>query len=556
MNNPEKPKNQEWLNNPDERKRRFGSLGLSGNQNYSELSREEKHFLNLKEDERRFIRNSATIINNKYDDEAREYIGQFMEVYDDLSSAFTSPDKSKTSRLNLALADAIMSLGIPVEEIQKIAGIMSEADTPFFAKQMAAFKVQHPIDKLSGEFTSDPWNRQTMSTSGTKFYEERQIQSNILRRALSGQITRDENGEIYSAEMIIYRDLLKCAFKSGGKNIEKFLSKLSGGEYMMRAIMCWPDSSEPIGRYYSKKDLGDFQTLIRQLHSMYYQTEEGKKEPYDTSLRNKFYDYGRRSIREVKSEIQIIYDEYQPDEHRTLADQVTQKLCSPLGIKSLAEAYEYLEDGKSYSWFRHREIVETGKPGSIKKGDLVKSIVSSSYLPYILETGVLSKEYLGTGEVSDLTPLDTDVSIILDEPRGLRNALSETSAAAFSNMEESKNHNYYGAEENIFLVFRNDMRFERGDKDAEIFNKDRYEICGVGGGKVLKNEDADEWEEYEKRYYMDDFGIRTGIPSSEIDYITTDEKSAKKVIDAVRQSDLYIPVTDLDGNLIFNPFGK
>ena len=53
---------------------------------------------------------------------------------------------------------------------------------------------------------------------------------------------------------------------------------------------------------------------------------------------------------------------------------------------------------------------------------------------------------------------------------------------------------------------------------------------------------------------MDDFGIRTGIPSSEIDYIATDEKSAQKVIGAVKESGLYIPVTNLDGNLIFNPF--
>ena len=58
----------------------------------------------------------------------------------------------------------------------------------------------------------------------------------------------------------------------------------------------------------------------------------------------------------------------------------------------------------------------------------------------------------------------------------------------------------------------------------------------------------------ETEFYEDDYGIRTGIPSSEIDYIATDEKSAQKVIDSVKESGLYIPVTDLDGNLIFNPF--
>ena len=555
MNNFEKSRDREWLKNDEERRRRFGALGLSSNQDYSLLSKEEKHFLDLEKDERDYIYFSATMINEKYDNETREYVRQFMKIYDDLSSAFTSPDKNQTSKLNLSLTDAILSLDIPVEDIQKIAGLMAGDDTPFFVKQMAAFKIIHPVDKLFNEFT-DPWNRQTMSTSGSKIYDERRIQSNVLRRALSGRIMKDEDGNMYNAEMIIQRDLLKCAFESGGENIERFLSKLSGGEYMMRAIMCWPDSIEPIGRYYSEKNLDDFQTLIRQLHSMYYQTEEGKKAPYDTSLHNKFYNYGGRSIKEVKSEIRKIYEEYRPNKYRTLADQVVQKLCSPLGINSLAEAYDYLEDSKSYSWFKHREIVETGRVGSIRKGDLVKSIVSSNYLPYILETGVLSKEYLGTGEASDVTPLDTDVSIILEEPQNLRNALSKTSAAAFSDMKESKNNHYYNAQESIFLVFRNDARFGREDEDNVILDKEKYEICGAGGGKVLKDEDTDEWDEYNEHYYMDDYGVRTGIPSSEIDYIATDKKSAEKVIDAVRQSGLYIPVTDLDGNLIFNPFKK
>ena len=551
MNNSEKLKNQEWLKNDKERKRRFGALGLSENQDYSELPKEEKHFLNLSQEERDYIQLSATVINGKYDNEKkRDYIGQFMEIYDDLSSAFTSPDKNQTNKLNLSLTDAILSLDIPVEEIQKIAGLMSEDDTPFFMKQMATFKIQHPIDNLASEFTN-PYHMQTLST-GYGNSDIRRVQSNVLRRALARQITRDKYGEKYNAEMIIYHDLLKCAFESGGKNIERFLNKLSGGEYMMRAIMCWPDSNEPIGRYYSKKDLDDFQTLIRQLHSMYYQTEEGRKEAYDTSLHNKYYDYSGRTIAGVKSEIRKIYEEYRPDKYRTLSDQVIQKLCSPLGIKSLSDAYGYLENSKSHSWFRHRKIVETGEVGQIRRGDLVKSIVSSNYLPYILENGVLSKEYLGIGEASDCTPLDTDVSMILEEPYGLRDALSKTSAAAFSDMEESENRHMGGAKESIFLIFHNDKRFERIKGEEGIFSKNKYEICGHGGGNVIKNGDLDEYDD--GYWYMDDFGIRTGIPSSEIDYIATDEKSAQKVISAVKESGLYIPVTDLDGNLVFNPF--
>ena len=113
-----------------------------------------------------------------------------------------------------------------------------------------------------------------------------------------------------------------------------------------------------------------------------------------------------------------------------------------------------------------------------------------------------------------------------------------------------------GAEESIFLIFRNDTRFEKYDIDTVTFDEDKYEICGNGGGNVTKNSDVDDMEHYDEYWYMDDCGIRTGILSSEIDYIATDEKSAEKVVNAVKQSDLYIPITDLDGNFIFNPFKK
>jgi hypothetical protein len=222
------------------------------------------------------------------------------------------------------------------------------------------------------------------------------------------------DGHTYTTEEIIYHDLLKCAFNSSGHNLEAFLGKLGAGEHMMKQIMCWPDSEVPIQRYYSDDDIDSLQTLIRQLHSMYYQTPEGEDETYDTSLHNIYTrrQYGRRSITEVKKEIQTIYDEYRPANKQGLADRVVESFCSFLGINSLDEAFEEIGRIRLHSLIRHREMMNRGEIGTVRKGDLVKSVVSSDYLPYILESGVLSKEYLGVGEFSDETPLDTDVSMI------------------------------------------------------------------------------------------------------------------------------------------------
>lgn len=558
MDNPEKIKNQEWLNDPEERKKRFGQLGLLGNQRYSELSDEEQQYLGMDDAERKQIQESYYVFQDNrnipledFDKNKRPYINAFMGWYNLLSDSITSPNGQYTRRLNIALTDAILNLDIPSDNLRKIILLMSEDDTPNFAKQMISFRIQHPVSRLSDEFKDSETKRSLSTGEGTT---ERYIQSPVLRKTIFDDCRVEGKYGEYGAEEIIYKDLLKCAFESAGKNIEQFLDKLSGGEYMMRAIMCWPDSNEPIGRYYSDKDLNDFQTLIRQLHSMYYQTKKGEKEEYNPSLHNKYKNYGQRSIAQVKAEIQIIYNEFQPTERHNLGDKIIQNFCYPIGIKNMLEAYDYIEDSKMRSFFRHRKMLQDGKIGQIKKGDIVKSILSSDYLPYILENGVLSKEYLGVGEASDCTPLDTDVSMIMEESRDLRSALSRTSAAAFSDMKESENRHLSGAKESVFLVFHKDNRFIKYDNNITLFDEDKYEICGYGGGNVIRNGDVDDMEHYDEYWYTDDRGIRTGIPSSEIDYIATDERSANKVIKAVKESGLHIPVTNLDGNLIYNPF--
>ncbi|MBO7131972.1 hypothetical protein J6V85_01750 [Candidatus Saccharibacteria bacterium] len=555
MNNPEKGGNLDWLNNAEERNKRFGQLGLLGSQEYSELSKEEQQFLSLSNEERSEIVSSYLIYRfNREDsnDKQRFYINAFMDLYNALSDSIISPDEQYTQQLSMALTDAILNLDISENKVRKIILMMGENDTPNFAKQMAVFKIQHPIDQLSLEFNHDEsGDRRSLSTGfGT---DSRRIQSPLLRRTIfKDEKVEGKNGAKYDTEEIIYRDLLKCAFESGGKNIERFLDKLSGGDYMMRAIMCWPDSDDPIRKFYSGKDLNDFQTLVRQLHSMHYQTRSGEKESYDSSLHNKYEDYGRRSISEVKKEIRTIYDDYNVDEANSLSDIVIRSFCYPLNINNIADAYDYIENSRMNSFFRHRDLLKNGKIGQIEKGDIIKSVVSADYLPFVLENGVLSKEYLGVGEKSDCTPLDTDVSMVLEEPMGLRRAIFDSSAAAFSAMGgRTTERSLYNSEENVFLVFHNDDRFVKYDKDSLVFDEDKYEICGFGGGNVIKNGEVDDMDYYDEYWYMDDRGIRTGIPASEIDYIVTDNNSIDKVKKAVKESGLYIPVTDLDGFLLY-----
>ena len=67
MNNSEKTKNREWLNDPEERNKRLGELGLSENQRYSELSDEEQQYLNMDDAERKKIWRSYYLFQDNRD---------------------------------------------------------------------------------------------------------------------------------------------------------------------------------------------------------------------------------------------------------------------------------------------------------------------------------------------------------------------------------------------------------------------------------------------------------------------------------------------------------
>ena len=615
MNNHEKPEGQEWLNDGRERNRRFGQLGLSNDQDYSELSTEEKQFLNMNYEDRGFIKDSLdSFIHNHHDDisyeegqsHRREYINNFVKLYNHLSGAFAAPDRKQSNRLTMAFVDSLLSLDLPPEKLKKINLLMLEPDTPNFAKQMAAFRILYP--DLKDSFADITERKKTAYNNNGDY-----VSSPVLINIDQFGGIKDESGRLHKAEDIIYGDILKCAFNSSGENVRHFLDKLSSGTFIMSAIMCWPDSKEQVGKYYSKEDLESLQTLIRQLHSIHYQTTSGDKESYDESLisiNNSRDEFRKKPISEVKNDIQKIYDEYKPTKRYDLADRVVRSFCYPLGIKSLSEALDRLNISQAESYARHKSLILNGEIGKIHNGDFIKALSSSDHLPYLLESGILAKEYLGIGASSDCTPLDTDVAMVTDGASGLKNAIRRSCAAAFSGMGNDDSSEYYAGSdaENIFLIFRNDKRFsvnssgydwDSGDNylnygdegyydsdydpDGYFYDWDNdtyYDYDGNALDKYKKQHryygdivyEANKYEAFpplehyvvkkwgneenndETEFYEDDYGIRTGIPSSEIDYIAADEKSAQKVIDAVKESGLYIPVTDLDGNLIFNPF--
>lgn len=554
-------KENEYKNDDDEDKR-AKQLGLEDDPMFSDLTEEEKRFLELPDYERSFINESCFLYYDNRDinpvaADRRKYINAFMMWYDTMNCVETTesvgvsdsmkPQKrlvDKDRRLALALTDAILNLDIPDGDIKKTMLLMAGEGVPNAVKEMIFFKMQHPIGRLKDEFRSPSESGERMlwvskSSSGT--YPRKNadrdvstVQSPILSSMIFDEKSyKGENGISYDTEKIIYSDLLKCAFGSGGKNLEKAFDSLLDGENTMREILSLNDDDEKIGNVLKdEKSLYNVHNLVRQLHSLHYQTKTGQREEYDTSLHNSYsvMSHKNRTVSEVKKEIEKIIEEYKPTKRYTLSDRVVRSFCWPLGIKNMPEAYEYLENKRFNAYIKHRQDIKNGLIGKIEKGDFVKGVPSVEFLPYILENGVLAKEYLGVGASSDCTPLDTDVSEIENDSGDLKDAISGVVADRFGR-------------DGVFLVFKNDGRFGSGRRGNDLDLR-QYELFNNSRGLFDKDDDS-------YGVHSDERGVRTGIAATDIDYIVTGSERIEETIKMVEDSGIYIPVVDIKGRVLY-----
>ena len=178
---------------------------------------------------------------------------------------------------------------------------------------------------------------------------------------------------------------------------------------------------------------------------------------------------------------------------------------------------------------KNREFVSKGD-FSVKKGDLVKGLDFGgiNYLSDILGNGSLCKEMLGSNSDSDVTPLDTDVSFFKKDYDDIGSAIDDSF---------SRN---YGP---IWFVIKNDDRFMTTKIPSFL---PWYKI----DDNVLRKNKFSKYELFSNG--TDAGGIRTGFPSSMIDFIVV-ESYDDRIGLCIAMNGFYIPVVDKSGKVLFSP---
>ena len=305
--------------------------------------------------------------------------------------------------------------------------------------------------------------------------------------------------------VIIFSDLLKCAMGSNNRSLKAYLDNIESGSKIFEDINNNRRSLEEL----NDEELEILRTFSKHLNTLFNNTKYIKSERVNKEdlIEN---------IRDLQEKLKI-----NGNESLDLKDTLIRKFCSFAGINSFEEAIQYF---KTQTVLANEKGLKNAYNFSLEVGDFIKGIDKIEYLSNILNNGSVAADYLGTYSNTDATPLDTDLARICEIKEDYRKTISKTSAKTYGN---------------FFLVLKNDGRFNvtRTDEKENLESKADLTKLEVFYTGVTGN---------------DHYGIRTGFPSSAIDYIIS-EKSDKRIGLEVALNGFYIPVFDMDGNLIFSP---
>ncbi len=295
--------------------------------------------------------------------------------------------------------------------------------------------------------------------------------------------------------LTIFKDLMRAHIASADSNLMQYLTALKEGRNALEKF----ESDTPLEEN-EKKSLKAFIKKINILTG----------------------HIGKESIvmgddisdEEMAQEIRELSTSLGVEEGGSIIHKFEKFFLKGIGIETINEAIEIMKQRKIGAHNRNVELSISGKI-SLQNGDLVKG-VSSNYFDTYLDKGVYAPEFVGAQSVgaksvsrsSDGTPFDTDLIIIEDDKTDLEDNLTG-----------------YG---DINLILKNKSQFEQDDLD--IFRT----------GVISKNH----------------YGIRTGFGSTQIDAICIKPQEIKdsgidKIKYFIAKKGFYIPICNLDGNIVF-----
>jgi len=453
-------------------------------------------------------------VNDHYDELTIEQIRQVSGIIARLSNS----NASELAERSEAFADELLKLDtdkIP-EALDKIEDIYIHNHLPYVGKNYLVFRTMHPSANLENDFY--------FGSSGTI--------SPVLQQATGDIRSGKLDQMLNSRDTIIISDLLRASFGSNNRSIREYLAGLKQGQILIDQLNSGELSWETFNQSPNSMDQAtkaDYDTLSAfawHLATIYNSTLPGKEHPYQLIHQQPDQSTEDQSIppNALQTDFANLTSLIKPNGRYSLADRAVRYFAHFVGIEDLAGAERYMDDAVKKADTRNRKTAEyltaTSDP-KLQPGDLVKGMGGTRgsgirYLSYLFQNGSISKEYLGDSSRSDTTPLDTDLSVVLNysgDTRTIDHAISSMLADGYGCGLWSVLRSDEATGEDRFIITRRDKR----EAGQDIYDPDNDPDSRHKREATTKLEafatGVDGYGHY---------GIRTGFGMNTVDFFVSD----------------------------------
>ena len=444
------------------------------------------------------------IFNEKLTDNPQitEDLLREIKMFNTLFEEIEQSPSQELQKIKKQLILQLLRSSQPEQKLRQIRKLFERNNLPDFAKKFKIFEILYCTQEIDGKTRFDH-----------EMEEKGEILSPILRRA--SRLRRLDT---------IYKDLLRISIDSDDISLRNYLAAMQEGQVLLIKV-----DSEGIESLTPEEKI----KLTRVLNRI--------SVLYENSLLARIRGKSATPLSDdisLEARITSLRNDLEVKEGQKIIDRVVEMFVKPLGYESIDEVLARMDSIKEKAHKRNLSSprVQDGQL-EINAGDLLKGI-EDDVLGYILQNGSIAREYLGVNADSkSKTPFDMDTAMVLQEDleSDLHQVINSSPAQR------------YGT---IIILVRDRGQFIRTDQQEVVnlkYNPQKYELFYSG----IDTE----------RHY----GVRTGIPSTEIDAIiltgpllNENQNSTlrrEQIFFNIANNGFYIPVVNPEGKVIFTEEG-
>ena len=412
---------------------------------------------------------------------------------------FEYSNSLELSSFKETLVPLIINQDDPLKAYEKIENLFLKNNIPMFGKVFLCFKILYPELK-EFDFKNDKIS--PLLANPTQSSQMAVVNKNASLNDIRFQI--------------IFNDLLRIAMRSYNRALREYISNIEYGNKLFWGVKNGLINYNDLDNK-SRKVLDAF---LQHLEALWERISKSEFSLKDLSFKEK---------------LEFFCQKFKPTKKYELPDRIIRMVAYQAGISNFQQFKDIMNNS-----IKEREQISkdrsnalsSGEKFQLKSGDFIRGIGEIGAIESILNNGNVCNEYLGTftgTSYSDATPLDTDWSLITKDAENIYEQVSET-VTGFG----------FGA---IYYVIKSDNPNMKITRNSE--------------GEIIDATYEPDKIEMFRTCSSDHFGARTGVATSDVDYILINERVLSEQDISILKNEIvkngfYIPVVDMSGSLVFS----